>query len=343
MKIAIVSDTHFGVHRSSDMYIDSQRKFFDEQFIPFLDDNAINTVIIPGDVFDTRNSINVKAMNFAYEIFEKLSKYNLYIVLGNHDSFYTNTIDTHSLIFLKKFPNIKLIDSIQKVQFDDKQILFVPWQTDDTFIDYVKNQKETIDVCIGHFDISEFYMTKHNKSEHGYSKNLFNNFKLVISGHFHKRSKQGNIIYVGTPYSMDRNDIDEEKGFMVFDTENITYEFINNEVSFKFVNVEYGTEIDANLIKGNIVDIWVKQDEDFDEKDFQEYQKKISDCQPLTEPKIHFINEFVNSLEMDKFEDLNKDDKGLIIDYLNEVFEEEKKKETIKKIMFELHDESKGV
>jgi len=350
MKVALITDLHLGVHRSSDVYLQSQKRFFFEQFIPYLEDNNINTVIIPGDVFDTRHSINVKALNFAYELFEKLRKYSIYIVIGNHDIFFTNTTDTTSLVFLNKFDNIELIKEttiIKNFGAVSKDILFVPWQTNpDEFTNYILEENPKADVCIGHFDIAGFQMVKNHVSENGYTPKLFSNFKLTFSGHFHIRSvdkKKGTeIIYLGTPYAMDRNDASEPKGFCVLNLDNLEYEFVENEVSFKYVEVKYPQNLDETTIKGNVVNLTVEWDENFEEKKYNEFMEELTKLAPL-DIREHHISNFVDMSEIKSLEDLDatKDMKQLLIGSVDEILSEHEKLDKIKNIVVELYEETK--
>jgi DNA repair exonuclease SbcCD nuclease subunit len=50
--------------------------------------------------------------------------------------------------------------------------------------------------------------------------------EIIISGHVHKRQSFGKVHYPGTPFSHDLNDINQEKGVMVFDTETYEMDFI---------------------------------------------------------------------------------------------------------------------
>jgi hypothetical protein len=66
------------------------------------------------------------------------------------------------------------------------------------------------------------------KCQHGTDPKVFKNFGTVFSGHFHKKSKRNNITYLGNSYQLYWNDVDELRGFHIFDLETGELEFIEN-------------------------------------------------------------------------------------------------------------------
>ena len=57
---------------------------------------------------------------------------------------------------------------------------------------------------------------------------LFHRFKRVWSGHYHHKSKKGNVQYLGNPYQMFWNDYKDVRGFHIYDTESDRLKFIRN-------------------------------------------------------------------------------------------------------------------
>jgi hypothetical protein len=71
---------------------------------------------------------------------------------------------------------------------------------------------------MGHLEIKGFEMHKGHLNEQGLDKSLFKRFEKVISGHFHKKSDDGHIYYLGAPYEITWSDYKCPKGFHIFDT-----------------------------------------------------------------------------------------------------------------------------
>ena len=58
MKLALVTDIHFGARNDNQRVADFQERFFKEEFFPYLDEHNITTVVDLGDTFDRRKYIN---------------------------------------------------------------------------------------------------------------------------------------------------------------------------------------------------------------------------------------------------------------------------------------------
>ena len=71
---------------------------------------------------------------------------------------------------------------------------------------------------MGHLEVKGFEMHKGHFSDIGLEKSFFNRFEKVISGHFHKKSDDGQIYYLGTQYEITWADYKCPKGFHIFDT-----------------------------------------------------------------------------------------------------------------------------
>jgi hypothetical protein len=66
------------------------------------------------------------------------------------------------------------------------------------------------------------------KSEEGLNRDLFKKFSYTFSGHYHHKSNDGNIHYVGNPYELTWQDYNDSRGFHIFDLEDHELTFIEN-------------------------------------------------------------------------------------------------------------------
>ena len=299
MKIAIIGDLHFGTKKSNDLFVKSQIKFLKNEFIPYLKNNGIKKIFIIGDLFETRNHLNVKTFNTVFDLFNTdLKEFDITIFVGNHDIYYNSTTEVHSIKWLKKFDNVTLIEDITSIELDNRKILIVPWQVNyKEFSKYIVDNKIESDICLGHFDIIGFLLNNHHICDQGLDRDILSDrFKYVFSGHFHTRNKQikkdSEIVYIGSPWHLTRNDIDEEKGFVELDLEKMKYKFVNNNSSLRFISINYPENISKKLIEGNIVDVHVKYDKDYEEDKFQEYIKLIESYGPASPPIPKIISNF---------------------------------------------------
>lgn len=232
MKIVLLGDTHFGARGDSPHFHNYFRKFYEEVFFPYLEENNIKHVIQLGDAFDRRKYINFNSLKQSkHYFFDKLNKdYTSYILVGNHDTYFKNTNDVNSLdLLLQQYENINLILNPQDIDFDGLSIMAVPWMCSENETDCLNALHETRSpIAVGHFEIEGFEMHKGAFCDLGLSPKMFDKFDRIYSGHFHTRSTQGNITYVGTPYEMTWSDFGENKGFAVLDTETREVEYVAN-------------------------------------------------------------------------------------------------------------------
>jgi hypothetical protein len=81
---------------------------------------------------------------------------------------------------------------------------------------------------MGHLEINGFLMNYNQVCDYGVDMNTFSKFDLVYSGHFHHKSTQGSITYLGNPYEITWADYNDSRGFHIFDTKTRELEFIQN-------------------------------------------------------------------------------------------------------------------
>lgn len=233
MKLCILGDTHFGMRGDSLEFHRYYQKFYDEVFFPYLIENKIDTVFQLGDLFDRRKFINFNSLFLARKyFFDKLKENNitLHTLLGNHDVAFKNTLEVNSTgLLLRDYENIIMYDEFAQVSFDGVEIDIVPWLCSDNQEDiFGKIKESTNQICFGHFEIDGFEMDRGNVCHGGIDRKTLNKYDMVLTGHFHHKSDDGHIFYVGTPGEITWSDYKDERGFHIFDTATREMEFIRN-------------------------------------------------------------------------------------------------------------------
>jgi len=233
MKLCILGDTHFGARGDSLDFHKYFRKFYSDVFFPYLKENNITTIIQMGDLFDRRKYINFNSLYLSRKyFFDELiaNDLHMYTLIGNHDVSFKNTLEVNSpSLIVGDYQNIKVIQDFETITFDDLNIDVVPWICDENESEiFNKIKKSKSDICFGHFEIAGFEMDRGNICDTGIDKKLLNRYDVVLSGHFHHKSSDGNITYVGTPYEMTWADYSDPKGFHIFDTETREMVFVKN-------------------------------------------------------------------------------------------------------------------
>lgn len=270
MKIALLTDSHAGVRNDSLAFHDYMKKFYDNVFFKYLDDNDVRTVVHCGDIIDRRKYININTANrLRVDLIEPALSRGIawHQCLGNHDTYHKNTnlISSFNEIF-NKFP-LNIYDKATEVMFGDTKILLIPWICDDNkehSFNLIRNTDAQI--AFGHLELEGFEMFKGSIVSHGDDPTLFGRFDIVCSGHFHHRSRRGNIYYLGSPAEYTWSDYDDPRGFHIFDTETRELTFIQNPYKmFKKIwyndgNKEFlDSEIDYSEYKDSIVKVIVQE------------------------------------------------------------------------------------
>ena len=249
-KYILLGDTHLGTRKASDTWHNITLDFFKE-ISDVCVKRGIDTVIHLGDFFHDRKHLNVKTIDIAYEIENILQDINMYIVIGNHDSFYKDQLYPSTIQIFKNSQNIHIVDKITYID----NIILVPWLTSPSEI-----PKEFIEgsTLMGHFAIRGFLMNDSITCNRGLDASEFEGFKYVYSGHFHTPSMKGNIKYIGAPYAQTFHDADGIRGYYVFEDEDL--KFIEYKGAPRFTRIYTDSDIDEVIIKGNIVKVTFTED-----------------------------------------------------------------------------------
>lgn len=248
MKVAILGDVHISARNDSIVFNDYFIRFFEQQFIPYCLSNGINHVIQLGDIFDRRKYMNFNTLSMWKErVFDVLEKHEIHldIIIGNHDTYYRNSNRVNSPdLLLSEFSNISVFIDPTEVEIGNTKVLYVPWinsgNADKTF-EVVKKTKAS--VAMGHFEFSGFEMYKGHVAEDGLSKDKFKKFETILSGHYHHKSDDGQVFYLGIPYEIVWSDAGSPHGFHTWDSDSLELNFIENNDKM-FYKVAYDDAAD---------------------------------------------------------------------------------------------------
>jgi DNA repair exonuclease SbcCD nuclease subunit len=266
MKIAIVTDTHWAARKSSKHLHDYFELFYNNVFFPTLEEHEIKTVIHMGDAFDNRKSIDFWGLNWTKKIvLEPLRKYEVHMLVGNHDIFLRNSTEINSPeLLLQDYSNIKTYSSPTNTKIGGIDITLIPWICSDNYDETLKViQKSNAKIAMGHLELRGFYVNKHLvMDDHGMDSTIFSKFEKVFSGHYHTRSDNGKIFYLGNPYEMYWTDVNDIRGFHIFDTETLIHTPVNNPYKL-FYNIYYDDTpyqtFDASKYSNKIVKVIVRK------------------------------------------------------------------------------------
>ena len=319
MRVAVITDTHYGARKGSTHLHNYFQLFYDNIFFPTLEREKIDTVIHMGDIFDSRKSIDYQSLEWAKQVvFEPLRKYKVYAITGNHDCYYKNTNHVNSPeLLLNDYSNILTFSKATEINIDGLDILLLPWINSENYdesLEAIQNSKSK--VAMGHLEINGFKATRGHMMEDGMDTDVFSKFNAVYSGHFHTRSTDGKINYLGNPYEMYWNDVNDTRGFHIFDTDTITHAPINNPYKL-FYNVYYEDTpyqtFDSTPYENKIVKVIVRKKTN--PKQFQKFIDKLY-ATGIQDLKI------IENFELIEGEDFEMDEDENTLSLLNRYIDE---------------------
>ena len=348
MKIAIITDQHFGARNDSVVFLDFFQKFYDNVFFPKLIEEKIDTVLILGDTFDRRKYVNFYSLQRAKDMFfDKLAELNIqvHMLAGNHDTYYKNTNDVNSPdLLLREYTNINVIDHPATITVDNTPICMMPWICPENYqasIDMMKDTKA--EICMGHFEIAGFAMYRGMESHDGLSKDIFDKFDMVFSGHYHHRSDDSHIYYLGNPYELTWQDYNDPRGFHLFDLSSRNLEFVRNPYSV-FARIEYDDkdkepiDLDTLDLKDCFVKLVVVNKTDYYK--FDKFNQKLYNkgCY-----EIKIVEDMSEYNDGELGEEINLEDTMSVLAHYIDTVETDADKEEIKTFMKSLYTEAVNI
>lgn len=233
MRIALINDTHAGARGDSLLFNEFFFKFWENTFFPYLKEHGITHIIHLGDVVDRRKFINYVILNqWRKRFFDVLQKEGITmdVIVGNHDVTYKNTNEINAMHELfDHYDNIKVYTEPQENVYDGLKVQLMPWINSSNYDQSLEALRvTTAEIVMGHFEIAGFEMDKGNIAHEGLDRKTFNRFDMVLSGHFHHKSTDGTITYLGNQYEITWIDYGDERGFHIFDTDKRDLTFVAN-------------------------------------------------------------------------------------------------------------------
>jgi DNA repair exonuclease SbcCD nuclease subunit len=348
LKVAIITDQHFGARNDSIAFLDFFEKFYEQTFFPTLDANNINTVLVLGDTFDRRKYVNFYALDRAKKMFfDKLEERGIrvHMLAGNHDTYYKNTNEVNSPdLLLVEYGNIDVISKPETIVIDGTSICMMPWICPENYqesLDHITNTKA--EICMGHFEIAGFAMHRGMESHDGLAKETFEKFDLVFSGHYHHRSSDKHIHYLGNPYELTWQDYNDPRGFHLFDLDTRELEFFCNPYRM-FERIEYDDkgkdpiDLDVVELEQKYVKLVV-----VNKTDFYKFDKFIQKLYNQGCHEIKIIEDMSEFQDGEIGEEINLEDTLSVLSHYVDSIETDVDKEQIKTYMRTLYTEAVNI
>jgi len=213
-KVACFTDIHFGLKSNSSVHNQDCEDFVD-WYIAKAKEEGCDVGIFMGDWHHNRNSLNITTMDYSLRALEKLGQAfdQFYFFPGNHDLYYKDKRDIHSVEFGKYIPGITVVHEPTTIG----DVTLCPWLVGEEWRSVGKKGGKYI---FGHFELPNFFMNAMiQMPDHGeIGLDSFKQYELGFSGHFHKRQQQKNMIYIGNAFPHNYADTwDDDRGMMILE------------------------------------------------------------------------------------------------------------------------------
>ena len=267
-RVIFITDTHLGIRNNSNEWMDIHQDYFENFFIPLCKKiyRPGDCLFHLGDVYDSRQSLNLRVLNMGIEIFEQLSeifKEGIYVICGNHDIYAKYSNDINSLKSLKWIPGVKIYEEPESIQLGDKKVFLMPWRKDHEAERETLKDVKPHDYLFCHTDVKGLMFNKFVKIIEGLDYDEIEKFGKVYSGHIHYSQTFGKMNMLGSPYQLTRSDTGNRKGITVLDLESGEETYYENTRSPKFVRIPFEKVLNSTPIEleqifnNNFVDILV--------------------------------------------------------------------------------------
>ena len=340
MKVAIITDTHYGCRKGSKLFQDYFESFYKNIFFPTLEQHGITNVIHMGDAFDSRKSIDYQSLEWTKRVvLDPLLKYNVHMLVGNHDAYYKNTNNVNSpSLLLQNYSNIKTYSDPEVVKIGNLNTLFIPWicaDNEEKTLRLIK--KSGCKVAMGHLELNGFEAYRGHTMDDGMDSIVFDGFTKVFSGHYHTRSTNGVVFYLGNPYEMYWNDVNDTRGFHIFDTETLEHTPVNNPYRMYYIihyeDTNYQT-FDTREYENKIVKVIVRK-----KTNTKKFEKFVDKLYTSNVAELKIVENFQIE-ENENFEAFESEDTLSVLNRYIEESEINLDKKIIQKMFKEIYQEA---
>lgn len=335
----VIGDLHFGLRRNNKMFHDILMKEVNWILKTITKKDSI---VLLGDIFDSRSSVDFRILNDAWDFFIKLSRSckEIFILTGNHDLYYReNKEDYVNYRFLhfdpsadSKIAPVHIVSDITEAKICGKKCLFLPWidsiEMKNSAID---SMMECYDIIFGHFDVMGLYGAHVVDERTMFADEDFPDDCLILSGHYHCRKDLGKVKYVGSLINSTFNDVGYTKGIHKINSKNEVqfiegsspqFEYITIDDPSKFVEAfEKADENTLNQLKSKIEGNIIKLIMNEYGKDNDKVFKFIKGMTPLELTIGYNRVSFDNGVDGEEFEgfDAKADLQMIITKYIDKV------------------------
>ena len=337
MRIGCFTDIHWGVNKNNNDKVKACEEVM-HKYGKQMKKLGCREVIFGGDWNHSRDFLSVGTQERARWALEKFAALfeHTHFIIGNHDCHYKHSNDVNSVEQFALIENVSVYKEYAEIEKDGKTLALCPWG-------YSPKKEKHLSAAFGHFDFTGAALVGAVHQGAYTMEQLTDVAPKIFSGHFHIRkdyaTKTGTIITGGCPNEQNWGDVGNPKGFYVFDTDDSSFTFYENDFSPKHIPVRWSTikTFDTKQISNNYLKIIIDADYEYDsvvkvvqafgtqgpksiELDYQ-YQKELSNIQAtLGDVSVMSHEEAINKYIDDM--DIEDDERKMIRPIAIAIFKE---------------------
>jgi len=219
-KILLFSDAHIHMHKNQLSRLEDCLQVLRWVF-ETAKSRGIDTIVFAGDLFQDRQKIHVISYEKTFRVIQeycgwldKKPSIMLYLLVGNHDMWFSDKWDVSSVGPLMAVENVRVIDRPCSIAVtNDCTIAFLPY-TKNPVGDVKTYFPKKNDILVSHCSVdgaklNSFYNTKAEISVE-YEGDMvkvgvdtFTGWKRVFLGHYHCSQKLNDVVeYIGSPLEL---------------------------------------------------------------------------------------------------------------------------------------------
>ena len=269
------------------------------------------------------------------------------IIPGNHDVYFKNTNELCSLKELLGYftSNVNIIMKPTVLDYDGLKVGVLPWINSANYEEYTKWAMTCNASILGaHLELKGFELMAGITNPHGMNADIFSRFESVLTGHFHTKSSQGNVHYLGNQMEFTWSDCDDPKYFHILDTETREVTPVRNPITmFKKIvyddaKTDYNT-IDVSEFEHKFIKLIV-----VNKTDLYMFDRFVDKLQSIETYELKIAETFEEYLG-DNVEDdkVSLEDTGVLLDTYVDAVETDLDKDHIKVELRKLYTEAQNL
>lgn len=345
-RVLLFSDVHVHTHKNSLSRLDDCLKAL-EWSLQTAIDHGIADVLFLGDLFQDRQKIQILSYHKTYQVIRRYANdLNIFLLIGNHDMWYSERTDITSVYPFGAISNVTVIDKPSSIQIAGHWIDFMPYTHNplESVKTLIEGRNHVSRILCGHIALDGAQLNTFHKTLSDISveyegdmtkvdAEVFAPWKRVFLGHYHGAQKIGHVEYVGSPLQLNFAEAFQEKHVIILDLETLETVYVKNHFSPVHLMVDEdrldGIDLNNTFVKIRPKDIAsvdlvelrkrllseysIHSLEFTAPKEIEENERQIVDAKEvMVNDRIEMIERYVNavgtgSLEKDKLLEIGRD------------------------------------